>query len=99
MEKIEMIPDEGLGRLVKTSSLLAPTEIKVKLKSKELTKKILEAKGGESSPLGMEDVKNKFRACAGRSLSSKAVEEIADMVSSIESLPSVSSLTGKLSGE
>jgi len=97
MEKVEMVPDESLGELIKTSDLLVPTEVHVKLKNQTLTKRMLEAKGGASSPLPMEEVKAKFRTCAGRILPANKVEEIINLVSSLESLRSISTLTENLS--
>jgi 2-methylcitrate dehydratase PrpD len=96
MEKVEMVPDESLGELIKTSDLLVPTEVHVKLKNQTFTKRLLEAKGGASSPLDMEEVKAKFRICAGRRLGSEKVEKAIGLVSSLESLQQVNTLTETL---
>jgi len=66
------------------------------LKNQTFTKRMLEAKGGASSPLQMEEVKAKFRTCAGRSLGSEKVEKAIDLVSSLESLQQVNTLTETL---
>jgi hypothetical protein len=44
----------------------------------------------------MEEVKEKFRTCAGRILSSEKVEKAIDLVSSLESLQQVNTLTETL---
>ena len=96
MEKVEMVSDESLGELIKTSDLLAPTEVHLKLKNQTFTKRMLEAKGGSSFPFQIEEVKAKFRTCAGRILSSEKVEKAIDLVSSLESLQQVNTLTETL---
>jgi 2-methylcitrate dehydratase PrpD len=76
--------------------VLSPSDIKVKLRNQKLSKRILEAKGGPASPLSMEEVKEKFRMCAGRILSSEKAEKAIDLVSSLESLQQVRTLTETL---
>jgi 2-methylcitrate dehydratase PrpD len=51
MQKIGIVPDENLGELIKTKDVLAPAEVQAKLKNQTFSKRILEAKGGASSPL------------------------------------------------
>ena len=67
---------------MKAENLLAPVDIEIKLKNRTLSKRVWEAKGGPSSPLRMEEVKEKFRVCSGRILSSEKVEKAIDLVSS-----------------
>ena len=93
MEKFKMVPDENLGELMKTKDVLAPTEVQIKLKRETLLRMILEAKGGSSFPLQIEEIKEKFRICAGRVLSSEKVEKAIDLISSLESLRQVTTLT------
>jgi 2-methylcitrate dehydratase PrpD len=92
MEKVEMVSDNGMEELIKSSDLLAPTEVHLKLKNQTFTKRVLEAKGGVSFPLQIEEIKTKFRACAGRILGPEKVEKVIDFVSSLESLQKVNSL-------
>jgi 2-methylcitrate dehydratase PrpD len=94
--RVKMVPSKELETLMKAENVLAPVDIKVKLKNRTLLKRILEAKGGPSSPLQMEEVKEKFRTCAGRILSSEKVEKAIDLVSSLESLRQVNTLTETL---
>ena len=96
MPRVSMAPSKDLESLMKAENLLAPTDIEVKLKKQTLSKRILEAKGGPSSPLQMEEVKEKFRTCAGRVLCSEKVEKVIDLVSSLESLQQVRTLTETL---
>ena len=96
MSHVKMVPSKDLDSLMKMENVLAPTDIEVKLKNQTLSKRILEAKGGPSSPLKMEEVKGKFRTCAGRILSSEKVEKTIDLVSSLESLQQISTLTAAL---
>jgi 2-methylcitrate dehydratase PrpD len=92
MEKVEMVSDNGMEELIKSTDLLAPTEVHLKLKNQTFTKRVLEAKGGVSFPLQIEEIKTKFRTCAGRILSPEKVEKVIDFVSSLESLHKVNSL-------
>lgn len=93
MLRVKMAPSEDLEGLMKSENLLAPTDIEVKLKKQTYSKRVLEAKGGPSSPLQMEEMKEKFRTCAGRILPANKVEEVIDLTSSLESLRSISTLT------
>lgn len=94
--RVKMVPNKELETLMKAENVLAPVDIEVKLKNRTLSKRILEAKGGPSSPLHMEEVKEKFRTCAARILSSEKVEKAIDLVSSLESLRQVNTLTETL---
>lgn len=96
MKRVKMVPSEELGRLLKAKNLLAPTEIQVKMKKGILSKRILEARGGPSFPLQDKEIKEKFRNCAGRILSAEKVEKAIELISSLESLGQVNSLTGML---
>lgn len=96
MPRVKMAPSKDLESLMKAKNVLAPTDIELKLKKQTLSKRILEAEGGPSSPLQMEEVKEKFRICAGRILNSEKVEKAIDLVSSLESLQQVRTLTETL---
>jgi 2-methylcitrate dehydratase PrpD len=96
MPRVKMAPSKDLENLMKAENLLAPTDIEVKLKKQTLSRRILEAKGGPSSPLQIEEVREKFRTCAGRVLSSEKVEKAIDLVSFLESLQQVSPLAETL---
>jgi 2-methylcitrate dehydratase PrpD len=97
MEKVKTVPDESLGELIKTKDVLAPTEVHVKLKEQTFSKRILEAKGGASSPLRNTEIVKKFRLCAGRILSAEKVDKAIGLISSLESLPHITTLTEALS--
>jgi 2-methylcitrate dehydratase PrpD len=96
MPRVKMVPSKDLENLMKTENLLAPIDIEIKLKNRTLSKRVREAKGGPSSPLRMEEVKEKVRVCSGRILSSEKVEKAIDLVSSLESLPRVNTLAEAL---
>lgn len=96
MKRIEMVPDEDLGELIKTKDILAPTEVQVKLKNQTFSKRMLEAKGSASNPVAKEEIIEKFRICAGRNLTAKEVDKAIDLVSSLESLQQVTALTEAL---
>ncbi len=93
MEKVKTLPDEGLGELSKRKDLLAPTEVHVKLKDQTISKRILEAKGSASSPLPDAEIIQKFKACAARILSPQKLDKATSLISSLESLPHIATLT------
>lgn len=92
MEKVRTVPDESLGELAKIKDVLAPTEVHVKLKGQTFSKRILEAKGGASSPLENAEILKKFRVCAGRVLSAEKMDEAIGLISALESLPHITTL-------
>jgi 2-methylcitrate dehydratase PrpD len=92
MEKVKVVPDDSLEELIKTKDVLAPTEVQVKLKNQTFSKRILEAKGGLSSPLPNAEIVGKFRVCAGRILSAERVSEAISMISSLESVRHITTL-------
>ena len=96
MEKVKVIPDETLGELSKTKDILAPTEIHVKLKKQTLSKRMLEARGGASSPLPNTEIVEKFRICAGRILPPEKLDKAIGLISSLESLQHITTLTDAL---
>ncbi|MFH1480562.1 MAG: MmgE/PrpD family protein [Pseudomonadota bacterium] len=96
MEKVQMISDENQGNLMKATGALAPTEVHVKLKKRTMSKKMLEAKGGKSFPLERGEIEGKFRVCAGRILPAEKVDRAIDLISSLETLESIATLTETL---
>jgi hypothetical protein len=72
---------------------LAPTEVHVKLKTQTFSMRILEAKGGVSSPLPNSEIVAKFRVCAGRILSARKVNDAIGLISSLESIRQITALT------
>ena len=96
MKRVEMVPNKDLGELTKTKDILAPTEVQVKLKNQTMSKKMLEAKGGASNPVTKEEIIEKFRICAGRNLASEKVEKVIEIVSSLENVEQVTTLTEAL---
>jgi 2-methylcitrate dehydratase PrpD len=96
MKRVKMVPDKDLEELIKTKDILAPTEVQVKLKKQTLSKKMLEARGGASIPVTKEEIIEKFRICAGRNLTSEKVEKIIEIVSSLENVEQVTSLSEAL---
>jgi 2-methylcitrate dehydratase PrpD len=96
MEKVKVVPDEKLGELIKAKDLLAPTDVKVKLKNQTISRRMLEARGSASFPLPNTEMVEKFRACAGRVLSAEKLDEAVGLILSLESLPHVTSLMDAL---
>jgi hypothetical protein len=71
---------------------LAPAEVQAKLKNQTFSKRILEAKGGASSPLPSAEIMGKFRICVGGILSPEKGGEAIGMISSLESLRHITTL-------
>jgi len=97
MKRVKVKPDKRLGELVRTKGVLAPTEIDVKLGNRTLSKMVLEAKGGASSPLPDMEIEEKFRICAGRALPSEKVNKVMSLINSLESIENITTLTAALS--
>jgi 2-methylcitrate dehydratase PrpD len=95
--KIKMVPDDEMGRILKENDFLSPSVLHIRLKDRTLTKRMLEARGGGSSPLSYEEIVGKFRICAGRILSAEKVEGVIGIVSSLESIRYITTLTEALS--
>jgi hemolysin activation/secretion protein len=96
MEKVKVVPDKTMGALVRAKDLIAPTKVHVRLPKGTIAKTAEEAKGGTSSPLPRTAILDKFRTCAGRILSREKVENALDLLSTLESLHHVATLTETL---
>jgi 2-methylcitrate dehydratase PrpD len=96
MEKVKVVPEETMGALIRTKDLIAPTKVHVRLPNGTIAKTVEEAKGGRSSPLPRTAIVDKFRTCAGRLLSREKVENALELLSTMESLPHVGTLTEML---
>jgi len=97
MTKVKTVPDENLGELIKKKHLLAPTEVRVILKRRTLSKRVLEAKGSASYPLEDREIVEKFRVCAGRILSAGKVDKAISLICSLEFLKNIAILIETLS--
>jgi 2-methylcitrate dehydratase PrpD len=93
MTKFRLRPDETLGELANTRDLLPPTEVCVRLKDRTLSKMMLQARGGPSCPLTIDEIKKKFRTCARRALPENRIDRTMELILSLESVPKISNLT------
>lgn len=98
MAKVKMIPDETLDEIIRKKHVLSPTRVCVKLKDREFSKMIMEARGSASNPLSNSEISEKFRICAGRILPEEKTEKALNLISSLESTQDITTLTEILAG-
>jgi 2-methylcitrate dehydratase PrpD len=93
MKKVRMIPDQSVEHLGSEKSLLAPTEVKLRLANgKQYVRMVEEARGGPASPLTPDEVAAKFMECASLLLPSSQAKVALEMIENLESLERISQL-------
>lgn len=89
-----MIPDAEMKNALKERGVLAPARIKVKLRGgEEFCETVWEAKGGSENPMTLDEIRDKFRECAGYILSAQKVEKALENIEGLETLKNISNLT------
>ena len=100
MKKVKMIPDPSLASPGKSKDEENnPSILSVKLKNgKEFNRRVDFPKGNPSVPLSQEELLLKYRDCAERVLSKKAVKESIDLVENMENIKDLKILANLLMG-
>jgi 2-methylcitrate dehydratase PrpD len=97
MHKVKVIPNDELKSISRQRGILAPAQMKVKLRDgEELCETVWEAKGGSSNPMTPDEIREKFRECANRALPALGVERVLDTIEHLESVEDISDLTSAI---
>ena len=95
-DKVALVTDANQAPVVIDSGGHVDVSITMK-NGRILNRRIEKATGTPTYPLSDEDLKDKFRACAGTILHANEIESAITNIYSLEGVPSISELTGLLS--
>lgn len=97
MERVEFKGDLGLDQLAVENNLLAPSTVKICLKSgREAEQTVAEARGGPSAPLKWQELEDKFAECATTVLSPARAAKVKEVITNLENLEQIADLTAHL---
>jgi 2-methylcitrate dehydratase PrpD len=99
MERVRMIPDAEMEKASQERGVLSPVRLKMKLRNgEEFSETVWEARGGPSNPMSLDEIRGKFRECAGQVLPDPDAERALATIERLEALKKVSDLTSILAG-